>query len=188
VGPVAWEVVERTLPFLNKAVQAMVRLQWHTGMRSQEMVSLRTCDIDQTGEVWLYRPVWHKTKCHNRPRVIAFGPRAQEVLTPFLRPQEPERVLFSPRDFPRGSWGKNRLPRATYTTLTYCDIVAKTCARYGLPHWHPHQLRHAFASAVRQRLGLDAAQALLGHSHADVTEIYARLGEQQVIDFASKVG
>lgn len=35
--------------------------------------------------------------------------------------------------------------------------------------WHPNQLRHTFATAVRREYGLEAAQALLGHERADVT-------------------
>src|SRR5262249_7881633 len=156
-------------------VQAMARLQWLTGMRSDEVCRLRTCDLDRAGDVWVYRPGWHKTARHGRRRVVAFGAKSQEVLTPFLRPQEPGRVLFSPRDYPRGAWGETRLPRPNYTTLSYCDAVAKTCRRKGLPHWHPHQLRHAFATQVRKKYGLDAAQAALGHAHANVTEVYAAL-------------
>jgi integrase len=158
-------------------------------MRSEEVCKLRTCDIDRgAGDFWLYRPAWHKTKRHGKRRVIAFGPRAQEVLAPFLRPLGPWRVIFSPRDFPRGAWGKTRLPRADYTLLSYCDAVAKVCERRGLPHWHPHQLRHAFVTEVRGRYGLDAAQAMLGHSRADVTEIYAQLNEGQVTTLAREIG
>ncbi len=40
-------------------------------------------------------------------------------------------------------------------------------------HWHPNQLRHAHATQVRQRYGLEAAQVALGHSKADVTQVYA---------------
>ncbi len=35
----------------------MVRLQRLTGMRPAEVCILRKCDIDTTGDVWLYRPV-----------------------------------------------------------------------------------------------------------------------------------
>jgi integrase len=188
VRPVEWKVVEDTLPHLNRAVQAMVRLQRLTGMRSEELCKLRTCDIDRSVPVWLYRPAWHKTKGMGKRRVIAFGPRAQELLTPFLRDADPGRVLFSPRDFPRGSWGKTRLPGETYAPLSYCDTIAKTCERQGLAHWHPHQLRHAFATAVRQHYGLDVAQVALGHAHADVTEVYAELNEEQVVALAREVG
>src|SRR6185369_5668350 len=40
-------------------------------------------------------------------------------------------------------------------------------------HWHPNQLRHTFATKVRKEHGLEAAQVLLGHSKADVTQVYA---------------
>jgi site-specific recombinase XerC len=42
-----------------------------------------------------------------------------------------------------------------------------------LPYWHPNQLRHSVATAVRQRFGIEAAQVTLGHAKADVTQIYA---------------
>jgi integrase len=38
-----------------------------------------------------------------------------------------------------------------------------------VPPWHPNQLRHARATEVRRRFGLEAAQVALGHSSADVT-------------------
>lgn len=38
-------------------------------------------------------------------------------------------------------------------------------------HWHPNQLRHSFATRVRRAHGLEAAQVLLGHSRADVTQV-----------------
>jgi integrase len=40
-------------------------------------------------------------------------------------------------------------------------------------HWHPNQLRHTCATLVRTRFGLEAAQVLLNHARADVTQIYA---------------
>ena len=39
--------------------------------------------------------------------------------------------------------------------------------------WHPNQLRHSTATSIRSRYGLEAAQVVLGHSKADVTEVYA---------------
>jgi integrase len=39
--------------------------------------------------------------------------------------------------------------------------------------WHPNQLRHSKGTEVRGRFGLEAAQVTLGHSKADVTQVYA---------------
>ena len=40
-------------------------------------------------------------------------------------------------------------------------------------HWHPNCIRHSFATEVRRQFGLEHAQVALGHSRADVTQIYA---------------
>ena len=42
-----------------------------------------------------------------------------------------------------------------------------------LPSWSPNQLRHAAATEVRRRFGLEASQVVLGHARADVTQVYA---------------
>jgi integrase len=42
-----------------------------------------------------------------------------------------------------------------------------------LGKWKPNQLRHAAATEIRRRFGLEAAQVTLGHSNADVTQVYA---------------
>jgi integrase len=42
-----------------------------------------------------------------------------------------------------------------------------------VPPWNPNQLRHTLATEVRKRFGVEAAQVLLGHSRADVTQVYA---------------
>jgi integrase len=42
-----------------------------------------------------------------------------------------------------------------------------------LENWSPNRLRHTAATEIRKRFGLEAAQVVLGHSAADVTQIYA---------------
>lgn len=49
--------------------------------------------------------------------------------------------------------------------------------------WHPNQLRHTHGTKVRKQFGLEAAQVALGHSKADITELYA----QRNLDLALKV-
>jgi integrase len=60
-----------------------------------------------------------------------------------------------------------------YSSQSYGRAVKRACEDAKASHWHPHQLRHAYATRVRASHGLDAAQAILGHKHASVTEIYA---------------
>lgn len=55
-------------------------------------------------------------------------------------------------------------------------------------HWHPHQLRHNYATMIRKKHGLEAAQILLGHSKADVTQIYAERDLSKAMEIARRVG
>jgi integrase len=54
--------------------------------------------------------------------------------------------------------------------------------------WHPHQLRHTHATEVRRQFGLEAAQVALGHSQANVTEIYAERDLALAARVASEIG
>jgi integrase len=54
--------------------------------------------------------------------------------------------------------------------------------------WHPNQLRHLFATAVRKEHGLEAAQVLLGHARADVTQVYAERDEELATLVAAAIG
>src|SRR5262245_32722691 len=82
-------------------LQARVNLQWLAGMRPGEVCGLTLGEIDQAGPVvdgvrtWVYRPVQHKNAHRGYKRAIAFGPRAQEILRPFLLGREPGTCLFA---------------------------------------------------------------------------------------------
>lgn len=75
----------------------MVRVQRLTGMRPQEVVLMRAADIDMSDPTcWIYRPERHKSEHHEREREIFIGPRARELLRPYLD-VAPTGYLFSPR-------------------------------------------------------------------------------------------
>ena len=56
---------------------------------------MTTGQIDRTGELWLYSPDRHKTDELGKVREIPLGPKAQEVLKPWLK-ADPAAPLFSP--------------------------------------------------------------------------------------------
>jgi len=238
VKPVADAAVDAVRPFVAAEVWAMIELQRLTGMRPGEVQTMRTCDLDVTGKVWLYTPESHKTEHHGRQRVIAIGPRAQAVLKPWLKPYLTA-YLFSPRRAEENRTCEMRLKRKTrvqpsqrnrrkkgcertlndrYTNRAYHHAIARACGqafphpriakfrdaarRQGLAreerrkiladmeewadtnadelkawrqehHWHPNQLRHNAATAIRREFGLDTSRAVLGHSDAKTTTIYA---------------
>lgn len=71
VKPVADAVADATLPFAQPTVTAMVRPQRLTGARPGEVRSMRACDIDITGAIWLYQPAHHKSRHRGKDRVMA---------------------------------------------------------------------------------------------------------------------
>ncbi len=57
-----------------------------------------------------------------------------------------------------------------------------------IAHWHPHQLRHSRATEIRKRYGVEAAQVVLGHTRADVTQIYAERNDKLAEKIAAEIG
>ena len=76
-------------------------------------------------------------------------------------------------------------PRERFDTGSYNKALKAAIKKAGVPNWHPHQLRHTAASAVREALGIDAAKALVGHSTTQMTEHYAHLSVNAAIRAAS---
>jgi integrase len=52
----------------------------------------------------------------------------------------------------------------------------------------PNQIRHTAATRIRRLFGLEAAQTVLGHAKADVTQIYAERNLKLAEDIAMKIG
>lgn len=217
VKPVPQHVIDAVLEYLPGTVQAMVKLHDLTGMRSGELCIMRGIDIEMTGEgkPWLYRPIHHKTEHHGHQRVITIGPKAQEVLRPFLK-TDVQAYIFSPaqaqaeRDAAKRANRKSKVqpsqvsrkrprpkrqPGARYTTASYrraLDYATTLAIENGdLPdktHWHPHQLRHNAATRIRRQFGLDAARAVLGHTTVSQSAEYAELDTELAVATAAQVG
>ena len=226
VKPVPDGIIEATIAHMTPTLRAMVQVQRLTGARPGELCQMRGCDLDVSGTVWTYRPRTHKTQHHGRDRIIFIGPRAQDVLRPFLSP-DLQSCLFTPaqseaerrasmqasRTTPLSCGntpGTNRKPypqrRASdqYQTTSYGRAIRYACDQAFPPpdglnadevktwrrehRWAPNQLRHNFATEVRREHGLEAAQVLLGHSRADVTQVYAERDEGRAVAVALRVG
>jgi integrase len=95
VKPVPDAYIDAVLPCVSSPVRGMIELQLVTGMRPGEVCPMRRRDLDTTGRLWTYRPATHKNAHRGHDRTIYLGPRAQELLRPFLKP-ELDAYLFSP--------------------------------------------------------------------------------------------
>jgi integrase len=209
VLPVPAAHVEATLPHLSPQVEVMVRLQMLTGMRPGEACAMRMADLETSGRIWFYTPRAHKTAWRGKKRVIALGPQAQQVLKPWLR-LNLEEFLFQPREAVRLRRAERKARRKTpltpsqsarrpkrdperqpgerYGVAAYGKAIDKAAGRAKVPTWNPNQLRHTLATEVRKRYGVEAAQVLLGHERADVTQVYAERNMGLAERIASEIG
>jgi integrase len=205
--------IDAALPFMALPVRTMVQLQLLTGARPGEMVTLRLCEVDMTGPVWLYRPPAHKSAWRGHERVIPIGPRGQAILRELIRPGYQERYLFSPtlaeltrranlraaRQSPL--WPSHlaaqarkrrvepkRHPRDRYDVVTYARAIRRACGRARVPAWSPGRLRHNAATEARRQFGLEAASALLGHRKVETTQVYTQVSLDRALEIAAKVG
>jgi integrase len=153
VEPVEDATIDATLPHLNRHVRGLVEFQRLTGCRPGEACRVRRRDLDMTGDVWLYKPVHHKTAWKGKARTIAIGPKAQELLKQFFTPDWND-YLFSPvraveefraersanRKTPRypshmarnerkRSTTRKRLPADRYNRRAYINALKRACDR-----------------------------------------------------------
>lgn len=226
VTPVPDEHVDAVLSFVSPQVSAMIQVQRLTGMRPGEVVVMRPVDIDRGDAVWIYEPADHKNEWRGHQRVVPIGPKAQQILIPFLVGRALEAYLFSPaqaeewrhanrpayqgrqrktKEYPsevrrrkrlseqRKTKKSKRQKRERYDTDSYRRAISygiKRAAKASveIPKWHPNQLRHSRATEIRKQFGVEAAQVVLGHARADVTQVYAERNIGKAIEIARESG
>jgi len=110
--PVDLDIVRQTQRELTSVVSDMVEIQLLTAMRPNEVCNLRPCDIDRSGDIWLYEPPSHKTMHHGKGRCIPLGPKAQSVLSRYLN-RDPQAFCFSPSDAYHEHFENRRSNRVT---------------------------------------------------------------------------
>ena len=147
------------------AVEMLAR----TGMRVGELCDLEADAVVRIGEApWLRIPVG---KLHN-DRYIPLHPQLVDMLAEW--DQTPgahaSGLLLS----------NNGRPLNRHAVTRMLNRITK---KAGLPHVHPHQLRHTVATqAINRGMSLEAIAALLGHRSMDMTMVYARIADRTVAD------
>ncbi len=160
----------------------------------------------------------HKTAHHETPdgsatvKILPIGPKAQAILKEWLR-ENPDEYLFQPSEARKKQYEERRearktplwrshvahqarkrktkpkrKPRDHYDHHSYARAIARACQKAGVPHWHPHQLKHVCGTEVRTRFGVEASMIYLGHSKLSTTEIYAEKNMALVEQIAMEMG
>jgi integrase len=158
VGPVAVEVVEATLPFVPAPVAAMIRLQLLSGCRAGEAMVMRAINLNMTGPVWTYRPHKHKNQHRGLERIIYLGPKAQEVIRPFLTTNL-EAYLFNPRVYVEDLRARRAAQRKTKRTPSEeCRRRKSNPKRKPSERYNRRSYRVAVLRACRKARGRLAAK------------------------------
>ena len=140
-------------------------------------------DIDQSRKTWVWRPPRHKNSHRKQGLTIFLGPKAREVLTDWLKTREKTgKHAEKPHVFVT-QYG-NR-----WETAAYGHEISKKAAKNGPERrWTPHQIRHARATKVRNRFGVEASQASLGHASLKAAELYSSKALELAETVAEEMG
>ena len=72
--------------------------------------------------------------------------------------------------------------------MSYRATIRNWCRRLKVPHWHPNQLRHNAATAIRAKYGIEQAGVILGHANIETTLIYAERDLEAAKRMAAEIG
>lgn len=201
--------VEAMLAKLPRIPADLVRFIRLVGCRPGEACMIRPMDVDTSHSEWRWVVPEHKTSWRGHDRTYWIGPKAQAVLAPYLK-RAPQRYCFSPAESERERcWWRRRerkspmtpsqsarrpksqpmcKPGDHYRTSSLLCAIQRACRRANVPEWTTMQLRHSAGTEAREHLGLDAAQARLGHRQANVTQVYAAVTDRKKREVARLLG
>jgi integrase len=196
IGPVADDRVDAVIAVVAERVADICRLMRLTGMRPGEVLAMRASEIDRTDPTcWVYRPGHHKTEHHGKGRAVFIGERGQQILLPRILKAGDAPLFPMTRASLRRAIARGCARAFPHPTISKINPKKRTDAQkaelleWRKEHqWHPNQIRHTVGTEVRARYGLEAAQVLLGHSRADVTQTYAERDLAKAADVARKIG
>lgn len=154
----------QTQPRLLTRVVAEVLIR--TGVRVGELCALHA-DAIRTGHdgFWLHVPVG---KLHD-DRYLPLHPTLVDLIGNYRRQHVTDN---NPKLIPYEN-GRPLRPAAVARMLDNITSAA------GMPHVHPHKLRHTLATqAINRGMSMEAIAALLGHHSLDMTRRYARLHDK----------
>jgi hypothetical protein len=147
-----------------------VEVLLRTGLRVGEFTALRADAVVLIGAgPWLHVPVGKLRE----DRYLPLHPHLVQLIeayrTQYVAPENP---LLLPRE--------NGKPVDRHAVTRYLN---KAGAAAGLPHLHPHQLRHTLATqAINRGMSLEAIAAMLGHRSLDMTLRYAKIANRTVAE------
>lgn len=161
IGPVSDDHFAAVGKLVSARIRDIMTVHRATGMRSGELLSMSPIQCDMTGDDWLYFPRHHKTKNHQKDRIVGIPREIVPILLEHM-PTAPDRPFFPIK------------------VNSYYNAVKRACVNLGIEPWHPHQLRHTAATNVKAIVGEEAAATLLSVSNEKTAKVYARVTPEAV--------
>jgi len=208
IAPVPVEYIDLVMPHLKPLYQAVLKVHYETGMRVKELCSMRWSEIteDEPAVLWLYSPAEHKNSHRGDKREIFIKQRFIDLMRSVRKPLwDPDAVwcqkgvgrhagysgMISADSYARAIEGAQKRyneGRISIEAGNRTDRKQKykytSAKRVPMEHWTPLQIRHTVATQTRKTHGLEGAQAKLGHSTLDATQIYAEKRHDLARDMA----
>jgi integrase/recombinase XerD len=154
----------------NLKHRCVVALLYSSGLRRNELISLKLEDIDS--KRMIIRVNNGKGK---KQRLTVLSPVILEDLRAYFKEWRPTNYLFE------GMYGK------AYSSTSVLNIVKDAAKRAGVFRpVTPHMLRHSFAThLLEDGVDLRYIQSLLGHSSTKTTEIYTQVATKNIVNITS---
>ena len=148
----------------NPKHKAIIAVLYSTGIRRDELLNLRLCDIDSKRMV-----VRISSGKGNKARDTLLAVKALKLLRAYYLSAWPKPINYV---FEGG--GKHGQP---YSESSVHKVIKRAVAKAGIKkHISTHSLRHAFAThMLEQGCNLKLIQKLLGHSSLRSTMVYLHL-------------
>ena len=142
--------------------------------------------LDRPDDAYLFSPI-EAEAWRNERRVAQRNPNRKTKIYPSeLTARVKRQKMAKTRKSKRPK--RDHFDTASYRRAIKYGITKAKRNEIEIPSWHPHQLRHTRATEVRRQFGVEGAQVALGHSRADVTEIYAERNFDLAARIAREIG
>ncbi len=148
----------------------IIRLYYYTGLRLEEGCLLLQGDVydfekGRVKDILIVRP---ETAKFNKERKIPLSVRAKDAVKHLIELAPEKGASF----FLFGI-GPRQVQK----------ILEKSCKLAKVPHYSPHQLRHAFAThLLKKGVSLPVIQQLLGHESLNTTKVYLEILQEDIVE------
>jgi integrase len=196
IAPVPLHYFSLIMPHLKPLYQAVLKVHIATGMRVKELCSMKWSEITEVEDgLWCYAPSEHKNSHRGDDRKVYLKSDLIELMKSVRKPLWKEDAVWCHRGVGRHAGYSGMISADAYARAienaqeryndgrvsrqagARTDLKKKykytSAKREPMAHWTPLQIRHTVATQVRRTHGLEGAQAVLGHSTLDATQIYA---------------